>query len=117
MALKSVHTNVYVPGELHPILQRRATEEGYKSLSSYFVSLAVYDVLVRRPHRVTRTFMEQSLEARDAIIQQIVKDFEAAPNRPGSYFESRLEELVNAELKNRGIAPMGDGSEDSARRD
>lgn len=94
MPLKSVRITVNVPGEISELIERRMKEEKYPSISAFFVGLALYDLYARKPHLLTGSLMREPQYIRDAVIAELVRDFDNAEKKPGSWFEHRIEELI-----------------------
>jgi Arc/MetJ-type ribon-helix-helix transcriptional regulator len=94
MPLKSVRITVNVPGEISELIERRMKEEKYPSISAFFVGLALYDLYARKPHLLTGALMREPQYIRDEVIAELVRDFDNAEKKPGSWFEHRIEELI-----------------------
>lgn len=82
--------------DLARLFRRRQEEEGYRSLSDYFLWLAFYDVLLRRPHHVSAHVAHLSTDRQEAAVEEVVENFDK-PQKPGALFESRLRAAAQEE--------------------
>ena len=98
MSLKAVRVSARVPQNLVALMEIRRREEHYKSLSSYILSLVLFDVAVRRKHKLTSQAVNDSPEALDAVVAQLVADFAKEKREPSTWLTARLEELLAERL-------------------
>ncbi len=71
----------------------------YPSTSAYIVGLILFDLHSRRPHQLTAELMREPQWARDQVIAEIVAAFLAGEQKPGGWFEHRVEEIVAERTK------------------
>lgn len=95
MPLKRLRHTVNVPSEIEPLIQRRKSDERYRSISDYFVSLAVFDIYARRKHILTAQLMNEPREIQDKVFEELRDSFDRADAKPGAWFEHRIDEIVN----------------------
>ena len=69
-------------------------EEKYRSISAYFVSLAVFDIWARQKHKFTAQIMNEPQEIQDKIFEELVREFDNPSGKPGSWFDHRIEEII-----------------------
>lgn len=68
-----------MPGELKPMFKTRSKEERLSD-SAYARSCIFFDILCRRPHKVTGPLMREPQWIQDAVVAEIVKDYD----KPGT---------------------------------
>lgn len=100
MALKRTKRHVSTPGELDEILADRLRKLGcYPSFNDYVNSLVLYDLWAEKDHLLTGpAFMKHRREELPALIAEVARDY-GKPNKTGSYFEHRLEEITRERSK------------------
>jgi Arc/MetJ-type ribon-helix-helix transcriptional regulator len=94
MPLKPFRVTANLPGEIQELVDRRVKEEKYPSVSAYVVGLVLFDLHVRRRHLLTGELMREPQWLRDQVIAELVRDFDKLEGKPGSWFEHRIEELL-----------------------
>lgn len=109
MPLKRARHTVNVPGEIEALMQKRKTEEKYRSVSDYFVSLLVFDIYARRKHVLTAQLMNEPREIQDKVFEELRESFDKPDAKPGSWFEHRIDELLNERRVNAEVVTDSDG--------
>ena len=108
IALNSLRKHVTLPFRIAKLVERRAKNLGYRSVSGYLLGLILYDLWCRKPHALTRKIVNDPRQAmKDAVFSEIADNFDQ-PEKPTSYFEHRLAELAE------GIADKRAKSEEVA---
>ena len=94
---KRTKRNVSTFGELDEIITHRLRTLGvYASFNDYVNSLVLYDLWAEKPHLLTGpAFTKHRREELPALIEEVVRDY-GKPNKTGSFFEHRLQELNEA---------------------
>jgi len=82
--------------ELVPLFRQRMEEEGYDSLSSYFFWTAFYDLILRKPHKVTARTAHMLASEQENAVRTVIENFEAGP-KPGGFFEAEVQRAANEE--------------------
>ncbi len=93
---KPVRISITLPAALIPLMRKRQKEERYHSLSDYIAGLGTFCAYCRREHKLTGPLFREPQWVIDKVMDQLVKDFDTLPpeERPGGWFEERIEELV-----------------------
>lgn len=97
--MRSKHTKVRVPTPLVEVVERRAIEAGYESVSEWLVGLMRYDLLTRRPHETTANLSKLSRAEQDKVDDEILKMFTTNETLGGSWFENVVKRAVKAAAK------------------
>jgi len=98
--VKPYRFNVTVPVVLLPLVQRRAKEERYRSVSAYISGLVLYDLKRRAPdpkkipHHKTAPLMREPEFIREAVFAQLAQDFGNATRKWPNGIEGRIDELI-----------------------
>lgn len=79
-----------IPQPIWDCLPDRVKQLGMEAISSYFLSLARYDLLIGKPHHCTGDFHKLSQVEQDKIDDEIVRAFQAGETLGGSWFEHRI---------------------------
>lgn len=105
MALKSVRITAHIPGELKSLMDVRVREENYPSVSAYLAGLVVFDLHCRGPHVLFGPLMSEPIEIRDAVIAELVRDFDKPDLERGcEWLERRIADLVR-QFQPQPVAP------------
>lgn len=62
---------ITVSWKLWERVKRRSDALGYKSVARYFLSMAVFDMIMNRPHTITPQTMNRSWKAQDEFIDRL----------------------------------------------
>lgn len=73
--LKSHRIPVNIPEELVPLVHERMKEEHYHSMSAFFCGMLFEDLMGREPHEFGPQIMSDPQEVRDAVVDEIVREF------------------------------------------
>jgi len=93
--MRTKSAGVRIREDLLETLKARAAELGYESFSAYMISLAIYDLIVRKDHPVTLQIMDLEPEHRDLFIDRLVEmQAKDIPGKRGSYFERVVEQVI-----------------------
>jgi hypothetical protein len=94
MPLKSKRLTVTVPGELVPLIHERMAEEHISSESKYCLSLILFDLMTRAPHKITAQVVNEPEDLFYKVVDEIVREFPEARKRMGDWLRHRIEEIV-----------------------
>lgn len=97
--MRSKPTKVRIPTVLLEIVEQRAIEAGYESVSEYLLGLMRYDLLTRRPHETTANLSKLSRAEQDKVDDEILKMFQTNETLGGSWFENVVTRAVKAAAK------------------
>jgi hypothetical protein len=75
-------------------MPQRWKELGYSSKAAYVNFLVVYDMLTRRPHRLTAAMDKMSREEQDKIFENVAELFDSGKSINGVWLEARLKEIA-----------------------
>jgi hypothetical protein len=105
---KGKRASVNIPWIMVEMIEQRYAECPYKSVSDYFLALALFDCWCRRHHRYTVTMMAQPPKVRDAAIAQIVEQFKNGETKTGDpgWFDRFIERIVREEILKAGGHPL-----------
>lgn len=92
-------TTIRYPDPIHERLRIRAKEAGYSSVSGYLVALARYDMLTRKPHRLTAEMDRLSNEEQDRLDDKIAELFDSGESVNGVWLEAKIEEIVGEKVE------------------
>ena len=82
--------------ELTPLFRIRQEEEGYGSLGDYFHWTGYYDLMLRRPHRISAYVAHLAPARQEEAVRMVIENFDS-PKKPGSFFEWRLQNAAQEE--------------------
>jgi hypothetical protein len=94
MLFKKIKHTVSTPGEAEEMIQKRLEQlKSYYggNFQDYVNSLIAYDCWAEKDHLLTGPAFKKKDE-RTALWKEIIRDF-GKPNKTGSYFEHRLDEI------------------------
>ena len=94
MALKTKRITVTVPGEFAELIRERMQEEHIKSESRFFLSLLLFDLMTRCPHKITAQVVNEPDELFYKVVDEIVREFPQARSHVSGWLKHRIEELV-----------------------
>lgn len=93
--LKSKRITVTVPGEFLPLIEDRKTTEHLATDSKYFLSLLLFDLMTRAPHKITAELVNEPEHSFYNAVRLIVENYDAtAPRRLSPWLRHRLEEVL-----------------------
>ncbi|MEO8206646.1 MAG: hypothetical protein ABI615_10735, partial [Chthoniobacterales bacterium] len=94
-----------VPSVLHPCFVKRAKDLGYPSLSAYLVSLAMYDLMIGKPHGLTGKLPELSYAEQDKVHDEVARAFESGETIGGCWLENRINEAMTSVTTGSEVPP------------
>jgi hypothetical protein len=92
--MRSKHVSFRLPWKLWDACKERCREEKYRNMGRYFTSIAIFDLLSRRPHKLTKDIANADPDEQDAIIDGLLsKVWKAEPGKM-SWLDHRICEVV-----------------------
>lgn len=79
------------PEPLVPLIEARKNSVPYPSVSKYIFWTVVYELFLRKPHRLTPWIMQQPEPKQQEIFEDLIKNFDTMKS-PGSWMETRIKE-------------------------
>lgn len=92
--MRSVKATVSVPTALEASFEKRVKELGYPSISAYFISLGIYDLLVAKPHELTGDVHKHTLPEQDKMHDDAARHYLSGKTIGGSWYSKVHEKAV-----------------------
>jgi len=102
--MRSSNFTLRLPCVFMEILQERARQLGYRSLTGYIVGLIRYDLMIGKDHPATVEISRQAQEEQDAIDDELVRMYQSGESLKGQYFETAMRDAVKSLAEGKEIA-------------
>ena len=94
---KTARIQVTVPSEFLPRLDERMQEEHIPTRSKFMLSLLIFDLMTRCPHKITGQVVTEPESLFYKVVDEIVREFPEARQKISGWLKHRIEDIVETE--------------------